>query len=113
MYVPNFFSFALLFHVLSFLSLSDTFFFMLSAFIPADSTQSHQWRGVLNIMLSSRIFLCQAQRICGGICRCGGRQKNICKIKGLNYCTEFSKFHMALRHIIVLPQNKEALSFKG
>lgn len=65
------------------------------------------------MVLRSGEILSRAQGKCGGICRCGGRQKNICKIKGLNYCTEFSKFHMALRHIIVLLGNKEALSFQG
>lgn len=65
MYVPNFFSFALCF--MSFLSFpflshfSLCFCLYVSVFIPVDTAQSHQWRGVLNIRLRSRIILCQAQ----------------------------------------------------
>lgn len=42
----------------------------------------------------------------GGICRCGGRHKNICQIKGLNYCTHLGQFHMSLSGPIVLTLNK-------
>lgn len=63
--------------------------------------------------LRATLFSALADTKCGGICRCGGRRKNICWIKGLNYCTKFSKFHMALRNTIVPARNKETHSSEG